>query len=60
MQQISGNRVGVKFAPVRAADVKHCTAKTDNVKKELGHVASVGSSEGLKEYMEWFRENCVI
>ena len=59
MQEISGINTGVKYAPVRVADVKHCKAKTDKVRMELGFEASVELHEGLSEYMNWFKKNCV-
>lgn len=56
MQMISGHNVGIKFAPVRPADVMHCKAKTDKVREVLGFEASIGLDEGLKEYLEWFEK----
>ena len=59
MQEISGRKVGVKYAPTRPADVLHCQAQIAKVRKELGFEPSVDLTEGLKEYMSWFEKNCV-
>jgi UDP-glucose 4-epimerase len=59
MQEMSGINVGVKYAPMRPADVRHCKAKTDKVKNELGFETSIILEKGLVEYMNWFKENCV-
>ena len=59
MQKISGIYVGVEYAPERPADVKHCKANTDKIFNELNYRAEVSLEEGLKEYMSWYKENCV-
>lgn len=59
MQKISGINVGINYAPTRPADVRHCKAQTAKVKDELGFEASVMLEEGLKEYLEWFKGNCI-
>ncbi|MEI6578968.1 MAG: NAD-dependent epimerase/dehydratase family protein [Eubacteriales bacterium] len=59
MQEISGINADVIHVSERIAEVKHCRAKTDKVYRELGFEASVDLYSGLKEYMNWFKENCV-
>jgi len=59
MQKISGIRVGIKHAPERPADVRHCKANSEKVKRELGFTATVDMYEGLTEYMQWFKSSCV-
>ena len=59
MQEISGINVGIKYAPVRSADVRHCKAQINKIKNELGFEPSVMLDEGLKEYMNWFKRNCI-
>ncbi|ESU34261.1 hypothetical protein G3A_01985 [Bacillus sp. 17376] len=59
MQEMSGINVGIKYAPMRPADVRHCKAQTDKVKNELGFETSITLEKGLIEYMNWFKENCV-
>lgn len=59
MQEMSGINVGIKYAPMRPADVRHCKAQTDKVKNELGFETSITLEKGLVEYMNWFKENCV-
>ena len=59
MQEISGRNVGIKYAPMRLSDVRHCKAQTDKARESLGFESSVGLDEGLREYMAWFENNCV-
>jgi len=59
MQEIGGSEVGVEYAPMRPADVRHCKAQTDKARIELGFTAAVGIAEGLTEYMAWFDQYCV-
>jgi len=58
MQEISGREVGIKYAPVRSADVRHCKANADKVLERLGFKADVLLEDGLKEYMRWFENQC--
>ena len=58
MQNIAGIQVGVKYAPERPADVKHCKADASKVLGALGFKAEVGLDQGLVEYMQWFKDNC--
>ena len=59
MQEISGRKVGVIYAPERPADVKHCKAKTEKIYSTIGFKASVCLEAGLVEYLEWFKKNCI-
>lgn len=59
MQEISGVRVGVEYAPIRPADVKHCKAQTEKARQELGFEATVDLYDGLSEYLNWFKANCI-
>ena len=60
MQEISGKNVGIEYAPERPADVKHCKANAEKVKKEMGYETEVGLRQGLEEYMAWYENNCVF
>ena len=60
MQRIAGKNVGIKYAPERPADVKHCKANAGKAAQILGFKASVGLEEGLERYMEWYQKNCTL
>lgn len=60
MQRIAGVNVGIKYAPERPADVKHCKANAGKAAQILGFKASVGLEEGLEKYMEWYQKNCTL
>lgn len=59
MQKISGIEVGIQYKPKRHADVLHCKAQITKAEKELGFKATVSLENGLKEYLVWFKNNCV-
>lgn len=59
MQEISGIKVGIEYAPERPADVKHCKANATKVKECLGFVAEEELYKGLIEYLAWYKDNCV-
>ncbi len=59
MQDISGITVEIDYKPERVGDVKHCKANSSKIEKELGFNVQTDLETGLKEYMNWYRENCV-
>lgn len=59
MQKISGVKADIQYAPKRSADVLHCKAQTSKVRRLLGFTAAVSLEDGLKEYLEWFKANCI-
>ncbi|MEI6285453.1 MAG: NAD-dependent epimerase/dehydratase family protein [Bacillota bacterium] len=59
MQNISGRKVGIVYAPIRVADVRHCKANTEKVKRNLDFKITVSLEDGLRDYLSWFGENCV-
>ena len=58
MQDISGEHVGVGYAPERIADVKNCRADISKIEKELGFKAAMGIKQGLTDYLRWYQNNC--
>ncbi len=59
MIKIADKNTKIKYAPERPADVKHCKANADKAKDRLGFEAKVSLEEGLEEYMQWYRDNCI-
>ena len=59
MIDISGKKTEIIYAPERPADVKHCKANAEKAKKVLGFSAQVGLAEGLTDYLNWFKINCI-
>ena len=59
MQDISGITVGIDYKPERVGDVKHCKANSAKIESELGFKVQTDLEAGLKEYMNWYRDNCV-
>ena len=59
MQKIAGINVGIKYAPERPADVKHCKANAAKANSVLGFKATIGLDEGLEKYLAWYRDNCI-
>lgn len=59
MQEITGINVGIKYAPERSADVKHCKANATKADRVLGFKAEVSLEEGLEDYLDWYKNNCI-
>ena len=59
MQKIAGIDVGIKYAPERPADVRHCKANATKAERILGFKAEVSLEEGLEEYLDWYKNNCI-
>ena len=59
MIEISGKNTEIIYAPMRPADVLHCKANTQKAKKFINFNPTVELIMGLKEYMNWFENNCI-
>lgn len=59
MQKFSGIEVGIRYAPMRSADVLHCKAMTTKAENRLGLKAGVSLEDGLRDYLAWFSQNCI-
>lgn len=59
MQDIAGLHVGVRHAPERPADVRHCLADASKALRELDFRAEISLKPGLAEYLGWFREYAI-
>lgn len=59
MQSIAGINVGINYAPWRIGDVKHCKANANKICEVLGYTANVQLEDGLAQYMNWYKTNCV-
>ena len=59
MQDIAGIQVGIRYAPERPADVKHCKANAEKVYNTWGFKTEVGLEQGLEEYLKWYKMNCM-
>lgn len=57
MKQISGHAVSVRHVPPRAADVRYCRARTDRARRLLAFEAAVPLTDGLRDYLAWFRRH---
>ncbi|WP_142827204.1 NAD-dependent epimerase/dehydratase family protein [Planococcus soli] len=59
MKGISTVKVLVENQPMRAGDVRDCKANINKAYSLLKFDAQIELNEGLKEYMFWYRENCL-
>ena len=59
MQDLSGINNGINYLPERKADVKHCKANATKVWENMSFKAVVSLENGLKEYIEWYKNNIV-
>ncbi|HVO97299.1 MAG TPA: SDR family oxidoreductase [Bryobacteraceae bacterium] len=55
LQQMEGVKIGVKYGPPRAGDVKHSMADTTAAIAELGHAPKFSIEEGLRKTLAWYK-----
>lgn len=55
MQEVSGIRARIEFAPPRPGDVRHSMADVSKATSQLGFAPRVDLVEGLRSYMRWLR-----
>lgn len=60
MQEISGINNGIEYLPERKADVKHCKADANKVLKNMNFKTVVSLDTGLKEYIDWYKNNIIV
>lgn len=57
MQEVSGIRAPIEYAPKRPGEVLHCRAETSKLQRTLGFAPDPNITAGLGEYLEWFRQD---
>ena len=57
VQETSGIRTTVQYAPPRAGEVLHCKADIRKLREELGFVPDPDIRRGLVEYFQWFAKD---
>jgi UDP-N-acetylglucosamine 4-epimerase len=48
-------KIGAKYGPPRAGDVRHSMADTTAVVAELGHAPKFTIEAGLKKTLDWYK-----
>lgn len=56
LEDASGIRADVKYGSPRPGDVRHSLADIGLAQKAIGYAPSVSLAEGLREYMDWAKE----
>lgn len=59
MKELSEHDIEIQHVPERAGDVKHCKANTNKISNTLNFKTKVELKEGLINYINWYRNNCV-
>jgi nucleoside-diphosphate-sugar epimerase len=59
IRKLYGKDTKVVYAPPRPADVLHCKSDTKKARDVLNFSAKIDMEAGLKEYMQWYADNCV-
>ena len=54
---IFNNKISIEFAAAREDDYEEKLGDLDNAKNDLGWEPGVGLEEGIRRYIEWYREN---
>ena len=57
MCEILGKRVEPFFGPERTGDIKHSNADITKARKLLGYEPEYNFQDGLKEAINWYKEN---
>jgi nucleoside-diphosphate-sugar epimerase len=57
INKITGKDITPLYADPRAGDIKHSQADITRAKEELGYQAKVTFEEGLRDTIEWYRDN---
>ena len=60
LQELTGSRAPVIYAPERAGDVKHSLADLSKIKAALGYEPRVGFGEGLRLTVDWYRTTMAV
>lgn len=56
LQKIEGVELPVKYAPLRAGDVRDSQADTSSAVAALGHAPRFSFEEGMRRTLEWYRK----
>lgn len=56
LNDLVGVQVAPQYAPARPGDIKHSTADTGKLQRELGFVPPVSLLEGLRRTVAWYRD----
>ena len=57
MQDICSLNTNIEYLPARIGEVKHCKANIVKITEELGFRTCILIENGLKEYLNWFRND---
>jgi len=57
INKITGKDISPIYADARAGDIKHSQADITRAKERLSYVPRVSFEEGLRDTIEWYREN---
>ncbi|MBA3914215.1 MAG: SDR family oxidoreductase [Acidobacteriales bacterium] len=60
LQELTGSRAPVIYAPERAGDVKHSLADLTRIKAAVGYEPQVGFEEGLRLTVDWYRTTMAV
>jgi len=59
MEKVSGVSVGVEYGPERPGDVRDSLADVTKAREAFGFDPSSNIESGLREYMEWIKNDPV-
>lgn len=57
LQEVSGIRARIEYAQPRPGDVRHSMADIAKAENELGFVPHVELTDGLRDYVQWLRDD---
>lgn len=60
LQEMTGHKDSLRYGPERAGDVRHSLADISSAEKHLGYRPAVSFEQGLRQTVEWYREQAVL
>lgn len=56
LERLLGKKANIEFLPMQPGDVKATFADVDDLKRAVGFNPSTSIEDGLREFVEWYRE----
>ncbi len=60
LQEMTDYKDSLRYGPERAGDVRHSLADISSAEKHLGYRPAVSFEQGLRQTVEWYREQAVL
>ena len=55
IEKYLNKKAKIKFRPLQKGDVKHVSSSINKIKKELGYKPKISVDEGVKRFVDWYK-----